>query len=76
MFPAHERVPRLLLRAVPFLGLARVSWLGLWAGVGGSIFGHRTGPKRLAVVGAAVTVTITATNVRQSTRTDAGGIYS
>jgi len=38
--------------------------------------GTVTGPKRLAVFGAAVTVTITATNVRQINRTDAGGIYS
>src|SRR3984957_15111633 len=76
MFQINRRVRALLCVAVPILGLMLTSEPGLWAGAGGSISGTVTDPNGLAVSAAAVTVISTATNIRQSARTDSGGIYS
>ena len=48
----------------------------VWGGLGGSISGTVTDPNGLAVVGARVTATNTATNVRQTITTNSIGVYS
>jgi hypothetical protein len=47
-----------------------------WGGLGGSISGTVTDPNGLAIAGARVTATNTATNVRETVSTNSVGIYS
>ena len=48
----------------------------LWGSLGGSISGTVTDPNGLAVAGASVTASNTATNVRQTITTNSVGVYS
>ena len=63
-------------RAVGSLLLIVLSLHPLHAGVNGNISGKVTDPRDLAISGAKVTAINTATDIRQSVTTNAGGIYS
>ena len=73
--------PNVCVRRLPGIAAAvfavmLLSFHPLWGGLGGSISGNVTDPSNLAVSGASVTAINTATNLRQSVRTNSGGIYS